>query len=178
MKGILQVKVTGACVNAHGFCISSTESRFTINRKLPHFFRIFKVKLSHRLTRYRSGMIRRKPSEALKRFRFSRNSPFTGETTLCIAYMCPWAYTCNNAAPRPALVEQRGCIRQLDEAIRPPAGLSEHALDILAEQRRSGKILSPSTTIMLDRLRPQGPSPSFRKKSPSRPIYSTCESSP
>lgn len=55
--------------------------------------------------------------------------------------------------------------------MRPKSGLSEHAIDTLAESRRSGEKLNPATLAVLDQFRPDGPSQSFGMKRPSRPSY-------
>jgi hypothetical protein len=93
-----------------------------------------------------------------------------GETTLCIAYMCPWAHACSKATPRPALVGQRDCLRKFPEERRPRSGLSDVALDNLAKHRDDGILLEPVTISVLDEFRPTGPTPSFGKKRPSRPV--------
>ncbi len=97
-------------------------------------------------------------------------SPLVGETTLCIAYMCPWAHACSKATPRPALVGQRDCLRKFPEERRPRSGLSDVALDNLAKHRDDGILLEPVTISVLDEFRPTGPTPSFGKKRPSRPV--------
>jgi len=91
-------------------------------------------------------------------------SPLVGETTLCIAYMCPWAHACSKATPRPALVGQRDCLRKFPEERRPRSGLSDVALDNLAKHRDDGILLEPVTISVLDEFRPTGPTPSFGKK--------------
>ncbi len=97
--------------------------------------------------------------------------PITGETTLCIAYMCPWAHACSRATPRPALVVQRDCLRKFPEERRPRSGLSDVALDNLAKHREDGIRLESVTITFLDEFRPTGPTPSFGKKRPERPVY-------
>ena len=96
-------------------------------------------------------------------------SPVFGETSLCIAYMCPWAHACPSAAPRMALVPQRSCMRMYPVENRPLSGLSGYALDVLASQRESGSVLSPAATAILDELRPSGPSRSFYQRRPILP---------
>ena len=98
-------------------------------------------------------------------------SPLVGETTLCIAYMCPWAHACSNATPRPALVPQRNCLRKFPEEHRPGSGLSDVALDNLAKHREDGILLKAVTVAVLDEFRPSGPTPSFGMKRPPRPVY-------
>lgn len=98
-------------------------------------------------------------------------SPLAGETTLCIAYMCPWAHACSKATPRPALVGQRDCLRKFPEERRPQSGLSDVALDNLARHREDGIILEPVTITVLNEFRPTGPTPSFGMKRPPRPVY-------
>lgn len=97
--------------------------------------------------------------------------PMAGETTLCIAYMCPWAHACSKATPRPALVGQRDCLRKFPEERRPQSGLSDVALDNLAKHREDGIRLESVTITFLDEFRPTGPTPSFGKKRPERPVY-------
>ncbi|MBN4074191.1 hypothetical protein JYT27_00020 [bacterium AH-315-D21] len=98
-------------------------------------------------------------------------APLVGETTLCIAYMCPWAHACTSATPRPALVGQRDCLRKFPEERRPRSGLSDVALDNLAQYRENGIVLGAVTVAVLDEFRPTGPTPSFGKKRPARPVY-------
>jgi hypothetical protein len=122
--------------------------------------------------RRRARKLRHVRYQALQRIGLSTaGSPLSGETVLCIAYMCPYAYTCPKAAFRPALVGQRDCLKKYPEEMRPRSGLTEHAIDTLAAQRKSGRRLSPATLAVLDQFRPHGPSPSFGLKRPPRPSY-------
>ena len=121
--------------------------------------------------RRRSRKIRRERLQALQRIGLATSgSPVTGETALCIAYMCPWAHACGAATPRPALVSQRKCHRKYPDEMRPRSGLSAHALDLLAHRRQKGVSLSPITTSMLEQFRPGGPSSSLGKKKPAMPV--------
>ena len=130
------------------------------------------LKLPESWKRRRARKLRHARYQALQRIGLSTaGSPAAGETVLCIAYMCPWAYTCPKAAFRPALVSQRDCLKKYPEDLRPRSGLTEHAMDTLAEQRRSGIRLGPATLAMLEQFRPDGPSPSFGLKRPPRPSY-------
>ena len=79
------------------------------------------------------------------------------ETTICYAYMCSYAYGCTERSGRPAQVLTRRCMRYLPEALRIKPALSDHSLDLLAKLRESGRKLSPTTTAVLDELRPDGP---------------------
>ena len=79
------------------------------------------------------------------------------ETTICYAYMCPYAYGCNEKSARPAQVMTRRCMRYMPEGLRIQPGMSDLALDLLARQRDAGAALSPATTTILDRFRPNGP---------------------
>lgn len=79
------------------------------------------------------------------------------ETTICYAYMCPYAYGCNEKSARPAQVMTRRCMRYMPEGLRIQPGMSDLALDLLARQRDAGVALSPTTTTILDRFRPNGP---------------------
>ncbi len=45
----------------------------------------------------------------------------------------------------------------MPESLRIKPALSDLALDLLARQRQRGDLLSASTTSVLDRLRPDGP---------------------
>jgi hypothetical protein len=90
---------------------------------------------------------------------------------MCIAYMCPWAHTCNAATPRPALVSERKCLRKFPIEHRPNSGLSDVALDNLAKHRDDGIRLGTVTVSVLDEFRPNGPTPSMNQKRPERPIY-------
>lgn len=120
----------------------------------------------------RRRKLRRVQREAMARIGISVvGAPMTGETTLCIAYMCPWAHSCVQATPRPALVGQRDCLRKYPEETRPESGLSDVALDNLAKHREEGIKLETVTLTVLDEFRPGGPTRSFGKKRPERPIY-------
>ncbi len=120
----------------------------------------------------RRRRLRRVQREALARIGIATaGAPSVGATTLCIAYMCPWAHTCNNATPRPALVSERDCLRKFPEEHRPNSGLSDNALDNLAKHREDGVRLGSVTVTVLDEFRPNGPSPSMNQKRPERPIY-------
>lgn len=129
-------------------------------------------KLPERWKHRRARKLRHVQYQALQRIGLSTaGSPVTGETAMCIAYMCPYAYTCPKASFRPALVSQRDCYRRFPEELRPKAGLSEHAMDTLASERRAGRKFSPQTQALLDQFRPDGPTSSFGKKRPARPGY-------
>lgn len=120
----------------------------------------------------RRRKLRRIQREAMARIGISASgSPAVGETTVCIAYMCPWAHACGSATPRPALVSERQCLRKYPEEQRPESGLSDGALDQLAERRKAGDSLETVTLSILDEFRPHGPSPSMGKKRPVRPVY-------
>lgn len=120
----------------------------------------------------RRRKLRRVQREALARIGLSTaGAPAVGETTLCIAYMCPWAHTCSGATPRPALVSERDCLRKFPVERRPDSGLSDAALDNLAQHREDGIRLEPVTIAVLDEFRPFGPTPSMNQKRPERPIY-------
>ena len=67
----------------------------------------------------RRRKLRRVQREALARIGLATaGSPNVGETTMCIAYMCPWAHTCSGAAQRPALVAERDCLRKFNALIQ------------------------------------------------------------
>ena len=120
----------------------------------------------------RRRKLRRVQREALARIGLSTaGAPAVGEKTLCIAYMCPWAHTCSGATPRPALVSERDCLRKFPVERRPDSGLSDAALDNLAQHREDGTRLEPVTIAVLDEFRPFGPTPSMNQKRPERPIY-------
>ena len=87
----------------------------------------------------------------------SRVPPIYRETTICYAYMCPYAYACSERASRPAQVLMRRCMRYMPESLRIKPALSDLALDLLAKQRQDGHALSPTTTAILDQFRPNGP---------------------
>ncbi len=124
----------------------------------------------------RSRKLRRARYSALQKIGLATaGSPVAGETSLCIAYMCPYAHTCPSASFRPALVSQRECFRLYPNEMRPKSGLSEHAMDTLANQRKAGRKLEPVTLAMLDQFRPEGPSPSFKLKRPTRPVYNESQ---
>ena len=79
------------------------------------------------------------------------------EVTVCHAYLCPYAYACNQKSARPARVLSRRCMRYMPDHMRAVPSLSEMAIDILARRRRSGGSISTDTKLLLDRLRPEGP---------------------
>jgi hypothetical protein len=79
------------------------------------------------------------------------------ETTICYAYMCPYAYGCTEKTARAAQVLNRRCMRYQPEEMRVAPGLSDLALDLLAQRREQGKPVAATTSIMLDHLRPNGP---------------------
>ncbi len=87
----------------------------------------------------------------------SRVEAIFRETTICYAYMCSFAYSCTERSGRPAQVLTRRCMRYMPEALRVKPALSDFSLDLLAKQRASGSRLSPTTTGILDELRPDGP---------------------
>ena len=118
----------------------------------------------------RDRKLSRTRREAMNRIGLASVSPMAGETSLCIAYMCPWAHSCPSAAPRMALVPQRSCIRMYPAENRPATGLSGYALDLLADLRDNGSVLSPATTAILDEFRPSGPSRSFYQRRPALPL--------
>ncbi|MDA1297644.1 MAG: hypothetical protein O3B04_06540 [Chloroflexi bacterium] len=129
--------------------------------------------------RRRARKLRHVRYNALQRIGLSTaGSPLSGETALCIAYMCPYAYTCPSAAFRPALVSQRDCYLRYPVEMRPRSGLSEHAIDTLAAQRRAGRKLNPVTLAVLDQFRPDGPSQSFGLRRPPRPVYADAPAHP
>lgn len=127
----------------------------------------------------RARKLRRARFNALQKIGLSTaGSPVSGETSLCIAYMCAYAYTCPKASFRPALVNQRDCFRLYPNEMRPKSSLSEHAMDTLANQRKTGRKLAPQTLAMLDQFRPDGPSKSFGLKRPARPLYDDAPAQP
>ena len=129
-------------------------------------------KIPERWKRRRSRKLRHVQYDALQKIGLSTaGSPLSGETALCIAYMCPYAYMCPSASFKPALVSQRDCFLRYPIEMRPASGLSEHAIDTLAAQRRDGRKLTAATLAVLDQFRPEGPSQSFGLKRPPRPIY-------
>ena len=129
-------------------------------------------KLPESWKRRRARKLRHVQYQALQRIGLSTaGSPVSGETAMCIAYMCQYAYSCPKASFRPALVSQRDCYRRFPAELRPKPGLSDHAMDTLALERREGQRLTPQTQAILDQFRPDGPSPSFGKKRPARPEY-------
>ena len=79
------------------------------------------------------------------------------EVTVCHAYLCPYAYACNQKSARPARVLSRRCMRYMPDHMRAPPALSELAIDLLAKRRRSGDHVSADAKLLLDRLRPEGP---------------------
>ncbi len=84
-------------------------------------------------------------------------TPLYRETTICYAYMCPYAYGCTEKSKRPAQVLKRRCMGYLPESMRVRPALSDLALDLLAASRQDGRRLSSATAAVLDRVRPNGP---------------------
>ena len=84
-------------------------------------------------------------------------SPTYRETTVCYAYMCSYAYGCTEKTERAAQVLMRRCMRYLPMSMRIRPAVSEFSLDLLAKRRHAGRRLSPVTTGILDRVRPDGP---------------------
>jgi len=87
----------------------------------------------------------------------SRVTPEFRETTVCYAYMCPYAYACTEKSTRPAQVLTRRCMRYLPESMRHAPAMSDLCLDLLSRRRESGNKLSSETEALLDRVRPDGP---------------------
>ena len=87
----------------------------------------------------------------------SRVPPIHREITTCYAYMCPYAYGCTEKTQRPAQVLMRRCMRYKPEDLRIRAGVSDYALDLLANHRKSGDDIAAETAAILDELRPDGP---------------------
>ncbi len=79
------------------------------------------------------------------------------ETTICYAYMCSYAYGCQEKTTRPAQVLRRRCMRYLPDFMKIRPGLSDHALDLLARRRQRGEKLTSASNAVLDRFRPGGP---------------------
>jgi hypothetical protein len=129
---------------------------------------------SPRTSRSRQGRLRTLSDRQIVALRFLGAGPeasaFTGQTTRCIAYMCPWAHACDIATSVPSAVDQRACYRFRGQSNRPGSGLSEHSLDVLADHRRLGYELGGPTKAMLDKARPDGPSTNLRSKRPSYPV--------
>ena len=120
----------------------------------------------------RMRRVRRLKYDAVQRIGLSTaGAPNVGEPTLCIAYMCPWAHACPSATFRPALVGERQCLRKYPDSARPATGLTDHALDTLADQRDHGERLGARTIAVLDQVRPSGPSTSYGQKKPARPVW-------
>ena len=130
------------------------------------------MKIPRSWTMRRNRRLRHRKYQAISRIGLATSgSPVAGETALCIAYMCPWAHACPAATPRPALVSQRRCLRCYPQTMRPATALSDHAMDVLANQRESGVRLGAVTIAVLDQFRPSGPTPSLRQRRPERPVY-------
>lgn len=83
--------------------------------------------------------------------------PLHRETTICYAYMCPYAYGCSEKTSRPAQVLMRRCMRYMPQSLQITPALSDLALDLLARHRQQGRALAADTIAFLDRLRPNGP---------------------
>ncbi len=129
---------------------------------------------SPRVAKARQGRLRTLSDRQVAALRFlgagPESSPFFGEMTRCIAYMCPWAHACDAAANVPSAVDQRVCHRFRGEPHRPDSGLSEHSVDVLADHRKSGYALGNPTRMMLDDARPNGPSSNLGSRRPRYPV--------
>ncbi len=79
------------------------------------------------------------------------------ETTICYAYMCPYAYACDQKTARQAKVLLRRCMRYMPEQLRAEPAVSDMALDLLAARRDAGSRVSTEAKALLDRVRPNGP---------------------
>lgn len=79
------------------------------------------------------------------------------ETTVCYAYMCPYAYACNQKSERPSKVLKRRCMRYLPEEVRAAPAVSDLALDLMAKRREAGGRMTAEVKLLLDRVRPDGP---------------------
>jgi hypothetical protein len=79
------------------------------------------------------------------------------ETTVCYAYMCPYAYACDQKSARQAKVLLRRCMRYMPEEMRAEPAISDMALDLLAARREAGGRVSTDAKLLLDRVRPDGP---------------------
>ena len=113
-----------------------------------------------RRRRSRRGRIKKTLDKSLE----SRLPPYDSsvdllhrEITVCHAYLCQFAYACNQKSRRPAKVLKRRCMRYLPETMRVEPSLSDHVLDMLALSRNKGRRLEPQTVALLDRVRPDGP---------------------
>ena len=114
------------------------------------------------MRRIRSRRIRARKS--LDRALDSRLPPYDSsvdllhrEVTVCYAYLCQFAYACNQKSRRPAKVLKRRCMRYLPDTMRVEPSLSDHVLDMLALSRDKGSDLASQTVALLDRVRPDGP---------------------
>ena len=129
-------------------------------------------RLSEHSVRRRTRTLKAQARRSLQLLGTALVSSKDSRSTICIAYMCPFAHSCKSATPRPAVVTESSCLRMAPEQLRPIRGtLSEHALDTLALMREIGERISPATAIVLDQFRPEGPSSSLNQKSPNLPPY-------
>jgi hypothetical protein len=86
------------------------------------------------------------------------------ETTVCYAYMCPYAYACDQKTARQAKVLLRRCMRYMPEGLRAQPAVSDMALDLVAARRDAGGRVSTEGKALLDRVRPDGPLRSLRSR--------------
>ena len=79
------------------------------------------------------------------------------ETTVCCAYMCTYAYACDQKSERQSKVLLRRCMRYMPQEMRATPAVSDMALDLLAARREAGGRVSTEAGLLLDRVRPKGP---------------------
>ena len=75
----------------------------------------------------------------------------------CFPYLCHLSSTCKSKKKRPSKVLKRTCSRINDDNRTKSSGLSDLSLDLLAQRRKMGELLSIETINLLDRVRPNGP---------------------
>ena len=75
----------------------------------------------------------------------------------CFPYLCHLSSICTSKKERVSKVLKRICSRINDANGTRSFGLSDLSLDLLAQRREKGELLSVETINLLDKMRPNGP---------------------
>ena len=75
----------------------------------------------------------------------------------CYPYLCHVSSNCKSKKERPSKVLKRICLRSNEVNGPKLSGLSDLSLDLLAQRKEKGELLSIETINLLDKVRPNGP---------------------